>query len=236
MAVIGAGQAGEGQQSFLRYLERRGRRRREVLSLYSPYGIYDYAGTEPTEVTEQLILDNLDRLEKLQERGITFDYYAIDTGWNNPTGDLKDFDPRNFPAGPARILARIRDLGMKPGLWVSPSHGPAAFRPDVIIPQWDPCRTLPPEPRQEGREDISRPEGGALCLAAEPYRSLFRDALLYHVQHNGVRCFKMDGVRLLCNNPNHGHLPGKYSVETLADALIDLLAREPTPQGVSSPP
>lgn len=223
VAILGVGAGGEGQRSFLQYLERQSPRRREIVSLYSAYGSYDSAGSAPTEGTEQLLLENLDQLERLQGRGIAFDYYAIDTGWNNPRGDLKDFDPDRYPGGPDRILARLRELGMKPGLWVSPSHGPAVFRPAVKRPDLAPSQTMPSRP---GESDAESPlDSPAYCLASEPYRTLFRDALLHHVSANGVRCFKFDGHRLHCSNPDHGHLLGKYSVEPLMDALIDTIAQ-----------
>ncbi len=225
IAVLGVGPAGEGQQSFVRYLERQGRRRREVLSLYSPYGIYDFAGSEPTDVTERLLLDNLDHLQGLRARGIAFDYYDIDAGWSDPVGDLTDFDPHNFPSGPATVFARIRDVGMKPMLWMSPSYGPAAFRPAVAAQRLAPSRMLPSRVVGEDTEELSPMDSPELCLAADPYRTVFREALLHHVRHNGVRGFKMDGHRWECNNPNHGHLPGKYSSEPIMDALIDTLTR-----------
>ncbi|HWE64173.1 MAG TPA: hypothetical protein VHB98_20880 [Chloroflexota bacterium] len=223
VAILGVGAAGEGQRSFSRYLERHCPRGREILSIYSAYGIYDSAGSAPTEGTAQLLLENLDQLERLRSRGILFDYYAIDTGWNNPLGDLKDFDPERYPDGPDQIFARVHALGMKPGLWVSPSHGPAVFRPAVKRPDLAPSRMMPSRPHEpEAESPLDAP---AYCLASEPYRTMFREALLHQVEHNGVRCFKFDGHRLQCNNPDHGHLLGTYSVEPIMDALIDTIAR-----------
>src|SRR5207245_39503 len=107
------------------------------------------------------------------------------TGWNNPRGDLTDFDPDRYPRGGEPILARVRSLGMKAGLWVSPSYGPAVFRPAIARPDLAPSHSMPPRPGAEQAESpLDLPP---LCLAAEPYRTLFREALLHHVTANGVR-------------------------------------------------
>jgi hypothetical protein len=107
---------------------------------------------------------------------------------------------------------------MKPGLWVSPSYGPAVFRPSVKRPDLASSFTAASLPSEDhGESPIDTP---TLCLAAEPYRSMFQDALFHHAETNGVRSFKFDGHRFQCCNAAHGHLPGKYSVEPLMDALI----------------
>ncbi len=246
VAVFGAGPAGEGSQSFLRYLERHSPRSKAPrwVSLYDVYGWHDIAGIDhPTPVTEELVQRSLDALAEFQKRGITFDFYDIDTGWNNPDGDLTDFDPRLFPSGPEPIVQRIHDMGMKFGLWVSPAAGPMAFHPDAHNPALAPCGTLPRDASPTGSSGGLR---GSLCLASEPWRSMFREALLHHVRAHGVRNYKLDGNAFFCTNPdpNHRHLPGKYAIEPIMDALIETLeaVRRECPElmvmyywGISSP-
>jgi hypothetical protein len=222
VAVFGVGPAGEASQSFLHYLEHHSPRARQPhwLSLYDVYGWHDIAGIDnPTPVTEALVQRSLDVLAQFQERGITFDYYDIDTGWNNPDGDLRDFDARLFPSGPAPIVQRVQQMGMRFGLWVSPAAGPMAFHPDAMNPALLPCGTLP-----RGAAGTMR---GSLCMASEPWRGMFRAALLHHVRANAVRNYKLDGNAFFCTNPDHHHLhlhlPGKYSVEPIMDATIDTL-------------
>ena len=79
----------------------------------------------------------------LKEIPVSFDYYFIDAGWHNLTGDLTDFDPKLFPDGPKKIISKIKDLNMKFGLWLSPSGGPNAFHPEVIHPTLSSCYSLP---------------------------------------------------------------------------------------------
>jgi hypothetical protein len=218
VAVFGAGPAGEGEESCQRYIARHSPRARTPrwISLYDIYGWHDIAGIDdPTPVTEALIQRSLDILADFQARGMSFDYYNIDTGWNNPDGDLRDFDARNFPDGPARIVERVRRMGMKLGLWVSPAAGPMAFHPDARNPGLSACGTLPQE-----TPGVLR---GSLCMASEPWRRTFREALLHHIRENGARCFKLDGNAFFCTNPDHAHLPGKYSIEPIMDATIEAL-------------
>ncbi len=232
VAVFGAGPSGQAGQSFVDYIESHGHRKRELLTMYHCYGIHDltesaldkyreqhteYADqaakdTIPAEkkgLTEEIVMSNLDDLERFRKHGICFDYYFIDAGWSNPNGDLKDFDPQNFPEGGGKVMGRVQDLGMKLGLWTSPGAGPMAFN-YVENPDLEPCKQFP------------GPDG-ALCMTAEPWHTMYKDALLYHVKENGVRGFKFDGNFFMCNNKAHGHLPGKYSVESTIDALISIV-------------
>ena len=218
VAIFGAGPAGEASQSFQHYLASHSPRALQPrwISLYDIYGWHDIAGIDnPTPVTEELVQRSLDALSALRERGITFDCYNIDTGWCNPSGDLCDFDAHLFPSGPDPIVQRVKGMGMKFGLWVSPASGPMAFHPDASNPALAPCGTLPGAPSGAPR--------GLLCMASEPWRSMFRAALRHHVQANDVRIFKLDGHAFFCTNLEHNHLPGRYSIETLMDAMIDTL-------------
>jgi len=222
VAVIGAGPAGQAGQTFVRHVEEHSLRTKEPIHIVDTYGAHDMASPEnPTDVTEEIVLASLDNLEALQKRGVCFDYYFIDTGWSNLHGDLRDFDPRNFPDGPERLVKRIHDLGMKFGLWFSPTGGPMAFRPEIENRALADCGLLP-SAHDADAEPAPGIRGG-LCLATEPYRTMFRDALLFHVRENDVVAVKLDCFSYVCTNPAHEHLPGKYSVETQIDTLIDIL-------------
>lgn len=211
-AVVGVG---DGPRAFSDYLQAHGRRKVQFLNMYSLYGLAEIATGlfEKIELTEPLVMKNVDQMRDLQKRDIKFDYYCIDTGWNNPEGDLKDFHPTNFPNGPAKALGAIHELGMKPLLWISPACGPTVFRPGVgspVVPQ--------------GGEDNTG-IWGYYCLAGDKWRSTLREAMLHHIKNNGVRGFKLDEVTFYCGRSSHGHLPNKFGVEQQMDALIDTLNR-----------
>ena len=206
--VIGVG---NGRRAFADYLQLHGRRKPQFLNMFSLYGLCEIATSlyDKIELTEPLLLKNIDQLTALQGRGIKFDYYCIDTGWNDPRGELKTFHPANFPQGSDRSFKAIHGLGMKPLLWISPAQGPAAFRFDIINPH------LQPE------DNVGA--SSFLCMAAARWRNMLREGMLYQIKTNGVRGFKLDEVAFYCGRSNHGHLPNKYGVEATLDAFIDTL-------------
>ena len=209
-AVIGVG---DGARAFADYLQAHGRRKPQFLNMYSLYGLCEIATSlfAKIELTEPLVMQSARRMRELQGRGIKFDYYCIDTGWNDPVGDLKTFHPANFPNGPDQALKAVRDLDIKPLLWISPAAGPAVFRGGVANP------LVPPG----GEDNVG--VWGMYCLRSDKWRSILRDAMLHHVKQNGVRGFKLDEVTFYCGRSSHGHLPNKHGVENQMDAFIDTL-------------
>lgn len=207
-AVIGAG---DGRRAFRDYLQAHGRRKPEFLNMYSLYGLCEIATGlyEKVELTEPLVMKNLEQMTDLQKLDIKFDYYCIDTGWNDPSGDLKQFHPVNFPHGSDETFKKIHDLGLKPLLWMSPAQGPPAFRFGT------PNAHLKPE------DNVGA--GWFLCCASPNWRTMLREAMLHHVKNNGVRGFKLDEVAFYCGRTNHGHMMNKYGVEATMDAFIDTL-------------
>jgi len=219
VAIFGVGERDGGQRAFVEFLEKNGPRKRKMIQTFNSYGIYDVASIEnPTYMTEESIFESLDHLQRLKERGVNFDYYYLDTGWNNPSGDLIDFDPVNFPNGPSQVLEKIDSLGMKVGLWTSPAGGPAAFYPGVFNQLFAPCGTLP-----KPLDVDPKTYRGVLCIAASPWKERFKDALHYHVKVNNITGFKFDGNEFFCTNSTHEHLSGKYSLEHLMDTMLEVL-------------
>ena len=76
-------------------------------------------------------------------------------------------------------------------------------------------------PYRLGYPDKAR-EGRMFCFASEPYFQTFKNAVLYHVRENHVRLAQVRRRQLYCDNAEHGHLPGKYSVEPMFTHLIDV--------------
>jgi hypothetical protein len=217
VALVSAAQPGQAREHFVSYIQARSLRPKHDLSIYTPFGINNQWGACPTGDDEQ-VLNLLDRVEQWQKKGVRFDYFTLDTGWVDPNSDLKRFRPTCFPNGPGEIIRRVNALGMKFGLWFGTSWAAES------------CWDYPPA--QTGQPAISMPyrlgypdkahEGRLYCFACEPYFQTLKKAVLYHVRENHVRLLKFDGGSYTCDNPQHGHLPGKYSVEPMFDNLVDL--------------
>ena len=70
------------------------------------YGFY-------RDISEDRLLEALEGL-----RGLEFDVFQVDDGWQRAIGDWEAND--RFPSGMAALAARIREAGMRAGLWVAP--------------------------------------------------------------------------------------------------------------------
>ena len=64
-------------------------------------------------IDERRLTDVLDGL-----RGLPFDVFQIDDGWQQAIGDWQAND--RFPSGLADLASRSRDHGLEPGLWIAP--------------------------------------------------------------------------------------------------------------------
>ena len=65
--------------------------------------------------------------------------------------------------------------------------------------------------------------GRQMCMASDPYYRVFRNAVLHHVRENQARLIKFDSGAYYCNSTKHGHLPGKYSTEAMANRVIEIV-------------
>ena len=207
-SLFGVGEKGGGVAAFHDYLRRSGKRRKEWIAIYDPLGLVDtcHPWEERFHFTEQVALDTVKMLEELQAKGIRFDAYIIDHGWEDHGSDLTWFKADEFPNGPDELIRGVHGLGMEFGLWFSGTYG-----------SWS-CGDYPPAqqsvvPRTSGAYD--------LCLASEPYRSILRNAMLHHIRKNHVKAMKIDMARFYCNSTGHSHLPGKYSVEAQIESVLE---------------
>ncbi|MEP6664781.1 MAG: hypothetical protein ABJC04_14080, partial [Verrucomicrobiota bacterium] len=216
VALVSVAKAGQVQESFVSYIQSKSIRPKKAISIYSPFGINNLWGPCPT-LDDEEILDTLNVLEKWQKLGMHFDYYELDLGWVDPASDLTRFRPTCFPNGPGKIVERLKELNMKFGLWFATSWGtqsawdyPPAFANGILPGQsWREGSPL-------GREGIN------FCIGTEQYHQMMKKAFLHHIKENNVRLFKFDGGDYVCNATDHGHLPGKYSIEPRMDNLIDI--------------
>jgi hypothetical protein len=230
VALLAVSKTGQALDQFTSYVQGRSPRKKRAISLYTPYGVNNQWGGCPP-LTDDETLDMLGVLEKWQQKGLRFEYFTLDQGWMDPTSDLTQFAPQCYPKGPAKMLERVRALGMKFGLWFSVSGaGWSCGENPAVQPSFVPG---PAHADESKNSRVAYRNGyianggvpGQLCVASEPYFSILRDAILYHIRENGLKLFKLDIGSYYCNSTQHDHLPGKYSVEAMYERLLDIAAR-----------
>jgi hypothetical protein len=229
VSLIGVARQHEGSEQFLEYI-RSHCPRKKLLSIYDPLGTNGFPDSPCWTLDDREMLATMRLLEKWQKQGVKFDYYVPDVGWQDRTGGMTRFLPQCFPNGPEQVIQRANQLGMKWGLWFAGTYADWSIGNN---PQVDPSRTVVPGgewPRYTYRDGfpeddgqiVGQPQVRHLCLASEPYFSMFRDGLVEHIKRFNLRFFKVDCSQYYCNSTEHKHLPGKYSTEANFDALIEI--------------
>ena len=154
-----------------------------------------------------------------QKRGMKFDYFSLDTGWVDPNSDLTRFRPTCYPNGPAEMIRKSESLGMKFGLWFGTCWGAESC--------WDYPQVLAGQPQISMPYRLGYPdkahEGRMYCFAAEPYFKTFKrsDPLSRPGEPCTAAEIRWRGFTAVTAR-QHGHLPGKYSIEPTYANLIDI--------------
>ena len=219
VALVSIAPAGEARAHFRSYIESKSLPRKGFFGVYTPFGINNQWGACPT-LDDEESLDVLEHLRGLQRKGVHLDCFSFDTGWLDYSSDLTRFRHNAFPHGPDKVLQKIRSLRLKFGLWFATSWGlqscwdhPGAF-----------ANGLPPTQRYREGFHLGA-DGLTFCVGEKRYQDILGKAVLHHVKRHGVKLLKFDGGSYNCDDPSHGHLPGKYSTEAMHEWLIDLARR-----------
>ncbi|MCX7848400.1 MAG: hypothetical protein N2595_10275 [bacterium] len=146
-----------------------------LMAVYNNWGHYDELG-DRVRLTEGLVWEELAVIERWRrEFGVSFDVFVIDCLWFEAERGYKEFRRGDWPVGPGRVLERIRELGMIPGLWFSVNG--ARLR----VAEWE----------------------GSLCednwhysLADGPYAEALEEGMQHAAEAWGVRYFKLDFANL----------------------------------------
>jgi len=228
-SIIGVAPAKESNRCFLDYLEQRTVRKKQILAQYNTFGITAFTEGMNWGLNDDQNLGTLDLLKDWRKKGIKFDYYIPDSSLDT-TSDLKRFRLFSFPDGPGKVIKRTTELGMKFGQWFAVTNG---IWSDYRYPETRPSRIPLPKGNgnvlfRHGFVEVNR-MNFELCVASEPYFSILKDAVVYHIKENQVRLIKLDSGFYYCNSTEHGHLPGKYSTEACFERMIDITAAAARP-------
>lgn len=161
-------------------------------------------------------------------RSLGFEWAVLDDGWQSSVGDWQ-LDPVKYPRGDADMqafVARIRQTGMRPRLWLAPLAASA----DTDVVRHHPDMLLLDE--NGATQNVSWWSAFTLCPAYQPTIDHFRGIVRRIIGDWGYDGLKLDGQHLNgvapCYNPAHNHARPEDSFEKLQDfwkALYDEAVR-----------
>lgn len=164
--------------------------------------------------------DVLRHIESLRQgfsarTGMFFDSFALDLGWSDKHSIWKVATSR-FPSEFRVIDERLRALGSRLGLWVSPG---SAY-PEGLDNQWLITSGYEVTPFGDPTPELP----GVACFAAGGrYQREFKENLLRLVRDYGIRHVKLDFMAHSCDVASHGHPTGYDSVYAIDAGLADVL-------------
>lgn len=127
--------------------------------------------------------------------------FVIDAGWFEKTGDWRP-SPTRFPDGLKTISKKLKDNGMKLGLWFNPTV--AAVSSNMLKNHRECVRTIDGsegKPWAIWETEVSY----GMCLVSN-YRDAFANELIRLNNELGVTYFKWDAIgQYECNDPHHFH-------------------------------
>jgi len=141
----------------------------------------------------------LQEIEVAHKMGI--EVFVIDAGWFEKTGDWTP-SLKRFPDGIKSISQKLKDNGMKLGLWFNPTV--AALSSNMLKNNRD--KVLTRDGNQGKPFPIWETEASyGMCLVSS-YRDAFADELIRLNKELGVTYFKWDAIgQYGCNDPRHNH-------------------------------
>lgn len=187
------------------------------VSVYISWAAHDEL-SDSVPLDETLAMRELAALGQLKAEGARFDYYVLDMGWFDRDGGFRAFRKDRWPEGPAHFFSACRDLGIKPGLWLSTN-----------VCGWTSNPWLTPRPEWKDSR------GGYLDLAMSLHVGGF---LAYQIEtmqqwyDQGVRLFKFDFANLGAASPAELARLGEKEVVRLntdawRNALVAFRQRNP---------
>lgn len=143
-------------------------------SIYINWGAYDEL-SDNVLLSEKLALQQLDEILRLRQHGVRFDHYLMDCFWFDQQGSYRTWDKKKFPRGGGTWLARCRQHGLKPGLWIG-TNATFGKNPQPVLQAW---------------KTSHDPRTSALALFSGGYLDDLMNTLQVWYDR-GVRLFKFD--------------------------------------------
>jgi hypothetical protein len=199
--VIGVAPAGQMRRAFLCYLERERARPYQPFLHYNSW--YDIAwGDRKMNEAQCLAVIDLYARELVAKRGVTFDSFVFDDGWDD-NKTLWRFH-EGFPRGFTPLTAAARQHRSAVGVWLSPWGGYGQAQKERL---------------QYGASQGFETNKRGFSLAGPRYYGRFREVCAEMVQKYDVNYFKYDGIAQGIDSAGAG---AAFAGDV--DALLRLLA------------
>ncbi len=204
---------------FVRY---RGTANRLVRAYFSHFGTCD---APPVRGYTSWYLDYQNISEKKMLRTLSsidpelFDLFQIDDGYETFVGDWLECDPGKFPNGLENIAAKIKEKGLRAGIWLAPFVCETKSRVYREHPEWI-----------VRKKDGSAVFAGSnwsgfvpLDLRRQDVRDYIRTCLEHYVKA-GFTFFKLDFLYAAAMGEHHGHTRAekmRFAMSFLRSCLPD---------------
>ncbi|MFN4080767.1 MAG: glycoside hydrolase family 36 protein, partial [Saprospiraceae bacterium] len=160
-------------------------------------------------------------LEAVAQSDLPFRYFQIDDGWQREVGDWRDTRPEMQP-GMADLARRIREAGLKPGIWFAPF---VASRRSVLArqhPDWL-LRDAGGRPVKAGWNPLWGGDFYALDISRPALREYLSGCLHIAADRWGYDFFKLDFLYAAALRPE----PERTRAQIMSEALEFLYAQLP---------
>ncbi len=179
------------------------------------------------EINENEIRKNAKWMaENLKDFGAV--YVQIDDGWQGKghgSGDNRDWETvdRRFPSGMDKLAKFIKNLGLKPGIWLAP-HGQSSYE---VVKKWRNVFLLKPD----GTSASETWEGKYLVDPSSPESHQYLKDLFKRLSGWGYEYFKIDGQPIVVReykdklrfmkNPGDPDILYRKTLESIREAIGD---------------
>lgn len=172
-----------------------------------------------TKISEEIVHHNLKELSAMQ---LPLDYFQLDDGWQEAVGDWLDCNAK-FPSGMKALVAKIREQGYRPGLWIAPFICERRSRLLREHPEWL-LRDSRGKPVKAGYNPNWSGWYYALDLYAPGFQDYLQRVFQRALEEWGFELLKLDFLYAAALLPRQGKSRGQVMAEAME--LLHRLAGE----------
>ena len=208
--IYGFNTEGTLERSFSQYIINHKKKTPAGLRIYGDWGAHDELAGE-AGLNEELALRLLEELEGGNKQERCFDYYLMDAFWFEADDSYQSFKSEAWPNGPGRFKTRLKELGMRFGLWFDVNME------KLILP----------------RDCVRQGDSGRSCLSYGKNCRLLFDGIREQIRQCGCAMLKLDFAYFDCTCAGHAaHSPERIrskepAIRNFLEELLSLYKLNP---------